>query len=156
MSEEGTTQGDPIAMPRYALSTIPLIRKLKHDVNSKAAFENIGIQITSDGCPYLGSPMGSKEYVSKYVVAKVSDWSSQIEVLSEIAMSQPHAAYSAFIKSLLSKWIYLCQTTKSIASLLSPLEECIRKKLIPAFTGRGPPSDNIHEFFSAAGRSGYF
>jgi len=28
MSEEGTTQGDPLAMPLYALATIPLMQQL--------------------------------------------------------------------------------------------------------------------------------
>ena len=63
-----------------------LVTKDVYLPKAKAAFENIGIQITSDGCPYLGSPIDSRDYVSKYVMAKVSDWSSQIEVLSEIAL----------------------------------------------------------------------
>ena len=43
----------------------------------------------------LGAALGSFEFVGQYIAEKVAEWVRQIELLSEIALSQPHAAYAA-------------------------------------------------------------
>ena len=191
-SQEGTTQGDPLAMPMYALATIPLIKKLKG--NSKqiwyaddaaaigkladlrvlwdhltregpdfgyfpnpsktwlvtkegchaaelSTFDGTGVNVTSDGRPYLGAAVGSAEYVENYVESKVSSWRSSVCNLTTIAKTQPHAAYSALTHGLSSKWTYLSRTIPNISNLLKPLDDTLRTKLIPTLTGRPPPSD---------------
>ena len=39
MSDECTTQGDPLAMPMYALATIPLLKQLPSDVENKSGMK---------------------------------------------------------------------------------------------------------------------
>ena len=58
---------------------------------------------TPEGRPYLGAGIGSRRYIEKYVSTKVSEWSSCVETLSDIAKSQPQAAYSALTHGLLNK-----------------------------------------------------
>ena len=68
------------------------------------------------------------------------EWKAELEVLSSIAETQPHAAYAAATHSLAGKWIYLAQTTPNIATLLLPLEDVLRGKFLPALSGRAPPN----------------
>lgn len=125
LSQEGTTQGDPLAMPFYALATKPLIDTLTTDtpnlkqiwyaddatavgkisdlkkwwdnlskigpsfgyfVNPKKSwlvtkdgaisiasqtFGDSEVNITTEGRPMLGSPIGKPEFTSNFVKGKV-------------------------------------------------------------------------------------
>ena len=85
--------------------------------------------------------MGSPEFIEEYLSNKVGEWTSSVTILSEIAVSQPHAAYSALTHGLSSKWSYLSRVTPNISHLLNPLDVALRAKLLPALTGRSAPND---------------
>ena len=50
-------------------------------------------------------------------------WVEEIKRLSSIGTTQPHSAFSAFTHGFASWWMYLSQTTSSIANLLKPLKK---------------------------------
>ena len=191
-SEEGTTQGDPLAMPLYALATIPLINclgstpdvkkcwyadnasaaghitslrrwwenlrssdpdygyhanarktwlitKQKHLSQAKELFQDTGVNITSQGRPYLGASLGSEEFCDQFVEEKVMEWQEELTRLDRVAIPQPYATFTAFTHGFIHKFMYLSRTTPFIEHLLQPLEDVIRSQLIPVWTGRAPP-----------------
>ena len=56
--------------------------------------------------------------------------------LTEVAKSQPHAAYSAFIQGEQHKFTYFLRTIAGISASLKPLDEVINNSFIPALFGR--------------------
>jgi len=192
-SREGTTQGDqgdPLAMPLYAVSTLPIINKLhvKHPTilqewyaddsagagklrrirawfddllaigpghgyfvnNSKTQllvkphlveeasriFEGTGVAIVSDGVRYLGTALGSEDFVADYLERRVDQWCGEIDTLTKFAETEPHAAYCALTHGLRSKWTFIMRTMDVGGASLQPLDDSIMKRLLPAVTGR--------------------
>ena len=143
-TQEGTIQGDPLAMAMYALAVSPLIKDmkncntkqvwyaddssaggrlnnlkawwesllergpaygyfanpdkswlvLKEDKYNKAKeiFHNTNMNITKEGRRYLGSALGNDSFLEAFLQNKVAGWVKEIETLSEVAKTQPHAA----------------------------------------------------------------
>lgn len=203
LSQEGTTQGDPLAMPWYSINTSIMIQSLslsipdvkqvwladdsagggrikslylwyKHlgiegkkygylvngvkswlIVKSQALAEEAQkvfgkeVNITVDGKRHLGAVVGSKDYKDQYCNEKVSAWRREIETLSEIATSQPHAAYVAFTKGYRSKFTYFMRTIESFEDYVDPIHEVLNDVFLPTIFGQNEQfPDELKELFT--------
>ena len=109
------------------------------------------MNVTLNGRPYLCTAIGSHESIEEYVSSKVQEWSSSIKILSDIAKSQPQAAFSALTHGLLSKWTYL---SRVIPNISHPLDDVLRTILIPVITRRPPPNDLEYYLFALPAQHG--
>ena len=121
---------------------------------AKDLFRDTDVNVTADGHPHLGVPLGTRSYVEQFISEKVNQWDTILTSLSEIVVNQLHAAYAAFTHGLAGKWMFLSRTVFGIGHLLTPLEVTIRTKFISAITGRDPPSDCLRDLFALPARLG--
>ena len=92
------------------------------------------VNITTEGQRHLGAIIASQEYKDQYCEEKVRVWKEEIERLSEIAKSQPHAAYIAFTKGYKSKFTYFMRTIGSFEDYVEPIQEVIEDVQSPSQT----------------------
>ena len=118
-----------------------LVVKEERLEEAKELFKGAGINITTEGRKYLGGYIGTDEGKKKYVQELVDEWKSQIEKLSDIARSEPQAAYSAFTAGFKHKLTYFMRTIPDISEILRPVDEVINTKFIPAITERAAISE---------------
>jgi hypothetical protein len=205
LSQEGTTQGCPLAMAMYAIALVPLLKHLLPlckqvwfaddatgcdkfavmrawfdalvesgplygyfpkpskcilltkpdrvelarkvfqgsgiDVQTEGSKDiakktDSGVEIITSGTRHLGAAVGTDDFKQSYVKKKVDAWIECVNSLSDIACSEPHAAYSAYTHCLQSQWTFLCRSMPGSAALFQPLEDVIRTVFIPALLRR--------------------
>ena len=109
----------------------------KPELISKAEkeFHDTNIKITCTGQKHLGAVIGTIDYKNEYAKTKVKTWVSEIKLLSQIAATEPQAAYCAIVSDYKHKMTYYMRTIPQISELLTPLDEVITTELIPAITG---------------------
>ena len=73
----------------------------------KKLFKDTKVKITNSGKRFLGPVIGTFTFKKQYVDEIVSQWISEIEVLSQIAKVEPQAAYCCFTTGFKHKVTYL-------------------------------------------------
>ena len=126
--------------PSYGYNLNPaksiLLVKPAYLDRAEELFAGTGVEIHTEGCRYLGAAIGSPQFAEHFLSDKVQFWTGPVNRLSDIAMSQPHAAYAAFTQGLKGKWAFICRTMPTTATAMGPLEKAIAETLIPAITGQ--------------------
>jgi hypothetical protein len=128
-----------------------LIVKEERLEEAQQIFHGSGVQITTEGMRHLGAAIGSDDFKSAYIMKKIDGWVDNVERLSVIAKTEPHAAFSAFTRCLQSRWTFVTRTIPNAAKYFEPLEKVIREKFIPALLGR-EVNDLERELFSLPAR----
>ena len=66
-----------------------------------------GVTVSTDGERHLGASLGSANFRDHYVREKVKLWVQDIEQLASMAVEEPQAVYSAYVKGVSHRWIFL-------------------------------------------------
>ena len=98
-------------------------------------FKDYPIKKTTTGKRHLGAALGTDEFKTSYIDEKVLEWCKRLMKLSEIAKTQPHAAYAAYIHGEQHRYTYFVRTIPNIAENLQPLDDVINNHFIPALFG---------------------
>uniref|UniRef100_A0A1X7VS20 Uncharacterized protein n=1 Tax=Amphimedon queenslandica TaxID=400682 RepID=A0A1X7VS20_AMPQE len=102
-------------------------------LQAQKLFGDLGIKITT-GNHLLGSVIGDIKGCKGFVTKKVQGWINLITVLSDIAVTQPQAAYCAYTKTLQNECTFLQHVTPDCQSLFTDLGQlyaCLVKSVLP-------------------------
>ena len=128
-----TTYGPKVGYHPNASKSF-LIVKPQHYNRAVDAFRGSDVKVTAEGQRHLGAVIGTSEFKIGFIRQKVCEWVKEINTLSDIAKTEPQAAYTAFTHGVKHRWTYLMRTIPDVSPHLQPLEDAIRNTFIPAVT----------------------
>ena len=131
-----------------------LVVKPEYLDQAKEIFAESGVQITAEGRRHLGAAVGTRSFAEAFVSTKVQEWVKEIDTLTLIAQTQPHAAFAGLTHGLISKWNYLQRTIPDTGELFQPLEDAIRLNLLPILTGKPGITDQERALLELPARLG--
>eukprot|EP00117_Sycon_ciliatum_P013841 scpid100200/ scgid14345/ len=117
-------------------------------------FDATGIAIRTGGARYLGGAVGQSTFIADNLDSHIASWVREMSLLADISLTQPHAAYSAFVRGMKSKWNYHIRSHPGLASSYRPLDDVINNKYIPTLTGRTEVSDSERKLLALPVRYG--
>ena len=62
-------------------------------------------------------------------------WALGFKVLAKISQWHPQSAYAGLGMPLQSEWEYLQRTVPGVGTLMGPIEEALREKFSPRYSG---------------------
>ena len=102
--------------------------------NAVATFNGTKVQISIEGSKHLGAVIGSDAFKQRYLDEKVETWIREINLLSDIVVTEPQTAYSCFTAGYQHKLTFFLRTIVGCEEQFLRVEESIRHKFIPALT----------------------
>ena len=72
--------------------------------------------------------------MATYLDHRITTWAKEVDRLSDVAATHPHAAYAGYVFGLRHRWTFLQRTMPTAGECMQPLKEAIDNKLIPALT----------------------
>ena len=148
-----TSHGPDIGYFPNASKSI-LIVKPDYYHDAQETFRDTEVIVTKEGQRHLGAVIGTREFKDKYVSDKVKTWVEEIQMLSNHAKTEPHAAYTAFTYGVKHKWTFVMRTIPDIELLLQPLEDAIRESFLPSLTNGYIPSPEERDLLALPPRMG--
>ena len=132
-----------------------LIVKSQEKTSEAKAIFGDKINITSEGKRHLGAVIGSKVFKNEYCQDITGKWINEIEKLTKIAETQPHAAYIAFTKGYRSKFTYYMRTIPSFEDYVELVDEIILDSFLPTLFGKKEQFPNyMKDLFSLTPNQG--